>query len=168
MHAMAVQSFVPMLESLSEILEKGQASEKGIYLVDARLAPDMYTLAQQVRLACDHAKDGSARLAGLVAPHFADDETNIGALRGRIAGTIGYLKGLDPSSFEDAEDRDSSIALPGGKMIAMDGLQFLRGWALPHFYFHLVTAYGILRHNGVAIGKRDYMSYIGAFIRDAA
>jgi hypothetical protein len=168
MHAMAVESFVPMLESLSVVLEKGEASEKGIYLVDARLAPDMYTLAQQVRLACDHAKDGAARLVGRVAPRFADDEKNIEALRGRIARTVDYLKGLNPSSFKEAEDRDSSIALPGGKVIAMDGLQFLRGWALPHFYFHLVTAYGILRHNGVAIGKRDYMSYIGAFIRDAA
>ncbi|HTR85994.1 MAG TPA: DUF1993 domain-containing protein [Reyranella sp.] len=168
MHAMAIESFVPMLESLSEILGKGREGESGIYLVDARLAPDMYTLAQQVRLACDHAKDGAARLAGLLAPRFADDEKSLEALQGRIAQTVGYLKGLAPSAFAGAEDRDSSIALGGGKIIAMDGLQFLRLWALPHFYFHVVTAYGILRHNGVAIGKRDYMSYIGAFIRDAA
>lgn len=169
MHATAVDSFVPMLESLSQILDKSDAHAKAakLDLVNARLAPDMYTLAQQVRLACDNASNGAARLCGQSAPARADDEKTIADLKARIAKTVAYLRSLPAEAFEGAEDRDCNIPIPNDPklVIAMNGVQFLRCWALPHFYFHVVTAYDILRHNGVVIGKRDYLSQVGAFIR---
>jgi uncharacterized protein len=167
MHTMAVDSFVPMLQSLSAVLDRGaaHASDKTLDLVNARLAPDMYTLAQQVQLACDQANDGVSRLTGKEPPRFENNEKTIDDLKIRIARTVGYLKTADAGAFEGAEDRDCSIPIPNNMVIAMDGLQFLRAWALPHFYFHVVTAYDILRHSGVVIGKQDYLSQVGSFIR---
>jgi hypothetical protein len=169
MHTMAVESFVPMLESLSAILDKGEplAKAKKLALVGARLAPDMFTLAQQVQLACDNACNGAARLSGQKPVEFENDETTIAALKTRIAKAVSYLKALPAASFDGAEERDCTIPIPNDLklVIAMNGLQFLRAWALPHFYFHVVTAYDILRHNGVVIGKRDYLSQVGAFMR---
>ncbi len=168
MHTMAVDTFVPMLESLSQILDKGEAHAKAnkLDLVNAKLAPDMYTLARQVQLACDHASNGTARLAGQEASARADDEKTVADLKARIAKTIAFVRALPVSAFEGAEERDCIIAIPNtAKMvIAMNGLQFLRAWALPHFYFHLVTAYDILRHNGVEIGKRDFLAHVGPYI----
>jgi hypothetical protein len=167
MHTMAVDSFVPMLESLSAILDKGAAHAKDSKtdLLNARLAPDMYTLAQQVQLACDHAKDGVSRLMGKEAPRFENPEKTIDDLKARIARTVDFLKSAEPAAFEGAEDRDCSIPIPNEMVIAMNGLQYLRAWALPHFYFHVVTAHDILRHNGAGIGKQDYLSQVGPFIR---
>ncbi len=172
MHTMSVDTFVPMLESLSLILDKGAAHAKAakLDLVNARLAPDMYTLAQQVQLACDNACNGAARLCAQEPAEFADDETIIADLKVRIAKSVAYLKGLPASAFAGAEERDCSLPIPNDDklMIVMNGLQFLRAWALPHFYFHVVTAYDILRHNGVVIGKRDYLSQVGQFVRPRA
>jgi hypothetical protein len=172
MHTMSVDSFVPMLESLAAILDKGAARAKSakLDLVNARLAPDMYTLAQQVQIACSNARDGAGRLAGQKPPRFKDDEKSLAELKALIAKTVAYLKGLPATAFEGAEERDCSIPMPNNPDMAfqMNGLQFLRAWALPHFYFHLVTAYDILRHNGVEIGKQDYLSQAGAFIRPTA
>jgi uncharacterized protein len=167
MYAMAVDSFVPMLESLSKILDKGAAyaADKKLDPSNARLAPDMYTLVQQVQIACDAAKGGVARLMGKEPPRFEDDEKTFGDLKARIAKTIDYVKTADAAAFKDAEERNCAIPLPGDMECAMNGLQFLRGWALPNFYFHVVTAYDILRNNGVAIGKADYLSQVGPFIR---
>jgi len=125
----------------------------------------MYTLAQQVRLACDHARTGTARLLGRDPAKPLDDDETIDGLQARIAGTVDWLKKVSPEGFDGAEERDCSMPLPGGKRIEMNGQQFLVAWALPHFYFHLVTAYDILRHEGVPIGKQDYLSQVGAFIR---
>jgi hypothetical protein len=170
MHTMAVDSFMPMLESLSAILEKGTASTKttGLDLMNARLAPDMFTLAQQVQLACDHAKDSVSRLTGREPSPVENHEMSLEDLRDRIAKTVEYLKLVEVEAFEGAEDRDCSIPLPNNKVITMNGFQFLRAWALPHFYFHVVTAYDILRHNQVVIGKQDYLSQVGGFIRSLA
>lgn len=171
MHTMAVDSFVPMLESLSALLGKGEAHAKdqGLDLVNARLAPDMFTLTRQVQTACDQAKNGVARLIGKEPPRFEDNETTIAALQARIAKTVDYLRSIEPAAFEASEERDCTIPVPGRDIvIAMDGLQFLRAWALPHFYFHVVTAYDILRHNGVVIGKQNYLGpSVGAFVRPA-
>ena len=95
------------------------------------------------------------------------DEKTIVDLKARIAKTVAYLRSLPAAAFEGAEDRDCTIPIPNDPklVIAMNGLQFLRCWALPHFYFHVVTAYDILRHNGVVIGKQDYLSQVGAFVR---
>ena len=169
-HTMSVDSFVPMLESLSAILDKGGAYSKttGLDLLNARLAPDMFTLAQQVRLACDHARDGVSRLMGRnPSPVVENREKSLNDLRNRIAEAVAYLERSEPAAFDGAEDRDCSIPLPNNRVISMDGLQFLRAWTLPHFYFHVVTAYDILRHNQVAIGKQDYLSQVGGFIRSS-
>lgn len=167
LHAIAADSFVPMLQSLSQILDKVApfAKERNLDLVSARLAPDMYTLAQQVQQACHYTQDGMARLAGRPAVAMPDAATTIPALREQIARTVDYVRAVPASAFEGAERRDCSIAGPNDMVIEMDGPRFLKAWSLPHFYFHVVTAYDILRHAGLAIGKRDYLSQIGAFLR---
>jgi len=172
MHTMSVDTFVPMLEALSLILDKGEAHAKThkLDLVNARLAPDMFTLAQQVQLACDNACEGAARLAAQAPAEFANDQVTIADLKARIAKAVAYLKSLPASAFNGAEERDCTIPIPNDAklVIAMNGLQFLRAWALPHFYFHVVTAYDILRHEGVVIGKRDYLFQVGQFVRPRA
>jgi hypothetical protein len=169
MHVMSVGSFVPMLESLSAVLDKGalHAKTNDINLVDARLAPDMFALAKQVQLACDNACNGAARLAAQEPPAFGNDETTFADLKTRIARAVAYLRQLPSASFDGAEDRDCTFPMPNNPKLAfaMNGLDFLRAWALPHFYFHVVTAYDILRHNGAPIGKQDYLSQVGAFVR---
>ena len=134
-------------------------------LVNARLAPDMFPLVRQVQIACDHAKNSTARLIGQEPPVFEDNEQTLDELKARIARTIDYLRSARETAFEGAEDRDIKIPLPNNLALEMNGLQFLRDWALPHFYFHVVTAYDILRHNGVEIGKRDYLSHVAGHIR---
>ncbi len=171
LYTMAVETFVPMLRSLSNILDKGaeHASAKKLdsgVLVKARLAPDMFTLAQQVQGACHHAMDSTARLIGQEPPRFEDNEQTLDELKARIASTIDYLQKAPAGGFEGAENRDITIPVPANNIVfEMNGVQFLRDWALPHFYFHVVTAYDILRHNGVDIGKRDYLSHVGSYIR---
>ncbi|MGO9451540.1 MAG: DUF1993 family protein [Candidatus Binataceae bacterium] len=169
-HAIAIDTFVPMLGALSSILDKGaqHASAKkfdSAVLVNARLAPDMFPLVKQVQLACDHAKNVTARLIGQEPPPFEDNEQTLDELKARIARTIGYLQSVPVAAFEGAEDRDIKLPLLNNLVLEMKGFQFLRDWALPHFYFHIVTAYDILRHNGVDIGKRDYLSHVGSAIR---
>ena len=171
MHEMATGTFARMLRSLSGVLDNGAAFAKArnldpAVLVTARLAPDMYPLAKQVQIACDHAKDSTARLADQEAPKFADSEETLDQLKARIAKTLEYVERVPASAFEGAEDRQIKIPIPNANAtFEMNGLQFLRDWILPHFYFHVVTAYDILRHNGVEIGKREYMSHVGAYIR---
>lgn len=170
-HSTTVETFVPMLQSLSNLLDKGSehasaSKSDSTALVNARLAPDMYTLAQQVQLACDAAKDATARLTGQEPPHFDDNEQTLDELKTRIGKTIDYVQSARATAFEGAEDREITIPIPENNLeFGMNGLQFLRDWALPHFYFHVVTAYDILRHKGVDIGKRDYMSHVGGYIR---
>ena len=167
MYGMSVGSFVPVLESLSGILGKGAAHgrEKNLDLVNARLAPDMFTLKQQVQIACEHAKSCVLRLTGQAVPVFGFTEAGMEDLQAGIAAAITFLKSVDAAAFEGAEAREVSIELPGDMVIAMDGLQLLQAWALPNFYFHVVTAYGILRHHGVNIGKKDYLSQVAPLIR---
>jgi hypothetical protein len=170
---LATETFVPMLQSLSNYLDKAaqHATAKKLnpaVLLNARLAPDMYTLAQQVHLACDHAKNSTARLIGHEAPRMEDNEQTLDDLKARITKTIHYVQGVQAAAFKGAEDREIRIPMPGNSgAFEMNGLQFLRDWALPHFYFHVVTAYDILRHNGVELGKRDYMSHVARYIRPA-
>jgi hypothetical protein len=102
---------------------------------------------------------------GREPPKFADDEQTLDELKGRIAKTIDYLEQADRGALQGAEDRLITIPLPKDLVLEMKGLEFLRDWVLPHFYFHVVTAYDILRHNGVDIGKLDYLSHVGSAIR---
>ena len=170
-YGIATKTFVPMLRSLSNLIDKGAEHARANKsdpdaLVTARLAPDMYTLAQQVQLACHQAVDATARLSGKDVAQLENNEKTLEELKVRIAKTINYVESVRPDAFEGAEDRKITIPIPENNMeFEMNGLQFLRDWALPHFYFHVVTAYDILRHNGVDIGKRDYLSHVGGYIR---
>jgi hypothetical protein len=166
---MSTGTFVPMLQSLSQILDKAvrQASDKKIDLAalpSAQLAPDMYPLTKQVQIACDHAKNATARLTGQEPPRFEDDEQTLDDLKGRIVKTIEYVQSAPPAAFEGAEDHPILFPLIENLVFDSNGFEYLRDWALPHFYFHVVTAYDILRHNGVEIGKRDYLSHTGVHI----
>jgi hypothetical protein len=170
-YEVATQTFVPMLRSLSHVLDKGaeharaNKSDPGA-LVNARLAPDMYTLAKQVQLACHQARDATARLSGQQAAQLENSQKTLEELKAHIAGTIDYVEKVPADAFEGAEGRKITILIPENNMeFEMNGLQFLRDWALPHFYFHVVTAYDILRNNGVEVGKRDYMNQVGSYIR---
>ena len=172
-YAIASGTFSPMLGSLSNVLQKG--AEHAIIqgwqadrLPQSRLAPDMFTLAQQVRLACLHAKDNVGRLTGLAAPQFEDTETTVEDLTTRILRTTEFLDGVAEAAFEGADARRVTLPLQAGMVLEATGVQFLRDWALPHFYFHVVTAYDILRNNGVEIGKQDYLAHVGPLIRQSA
>jgi len=160
-HALSVEVFASTLGNLSAILEKGLAHatarkfDPGI-LVSSRLAPDMFPLSRQVQIAGDIAKNSVARLAGLEPPRFEDNEKTIEELRARLARTIDYLKGVPAKALEGSEDRD--IKVPAGeRTLEFKGLAFLQRWAIPNVFFHVTTAYNILRHNGVDIGKRDFL-----------
>ena len=125
-------------------------------LIGARLAPDMYTLAGQVQCASDAAKLCAARLAGVERPSFADTEASFPELRERIARTVAFLEGLDPAAIEAGAARTVALRL-GGAERQVTGSEYLLQVALPNFFFHLTTAYGILRHNGVVLRKADYL-----------
>jgi uncharacterized protein len=160
-HALSIDLFTQALGNLSAILEKGaQHAAARKYdpnvLVVSRLAPDMLPLSRQVQIACDLAKNSAARLAGQEPPRFEDNEKTIEELRSRIARTIDYLKSMSATAFEGAEERD--IKVPAGeRTLEFKGLAFLQRWAIPNVFFHVTTAYNILRHNGVEIGKRDFL-----------
>jgi hypothetical protein len=162
MYSMSVETFLPMLGTLSTLLDKADkyAVEKKFepaVLVNARLAPDMLPLSRQIQIACDLAKNGCSRLAGLEPPRFEDNESTLKELRTRIARTIDHLKTIPASAIDGSEDRDIKIPLRD-RPLEMKGLAFLRSWALPNFYFHVVMTYAILRHNGLDIGKRDFLA----------
>jgi uncharacterized protein len=162
MHALSVDVFANALTNLSWFLEKAtsNATQRKIdpaVLLAARLAPDMLPLTRQVQIACDLAKNSASRLAGKEPPRFEDTETTVAELRTRIARTIDYLKSLPASALEGAETRD--IKVPAGdRTLEFKGLDFLQRWAIPNVYFHVTTAYNILRHNGVDLGKRDFIN----------
>jgi uncharacterized protein len=162
--AASIDIFAHALGSLSAILDKGVAHaaarkfDPGV-LVGSRLAPDMLPLSKQVQIACDVAKNSIARLAGVEPPRFEDNEKTMEELRTRIAKTVDYLKSVAPGSLENSEDRD--IKVPAGeRTLEFKGLAFVQRWAIPNVFFHVTTAYNILRHNGVDIGKRDFLGSI--------
>lgn len=159
--AMSVDIFVTALSNLSAILEKGAASaaarkfDSGV-LAAARLAPDMLPLARQVQIACDLAKNSVARLAGREPPRFEDTEKTFDELRQRIARTLDFIRSVPAGELEGSEER--AIKVPAGeRTLEFKGLAFLQRWALPNLFFHVTTAYNILRHNGVDLGKRDFL-----------
>ena len=161
MHAMTVGQFVPMLRNLGKILEKaeGYAAAKKVeagVIEGLRLAPDMLSFARQVQLASDFAKNSTARLAGIEAPKFEDNEKTLEELKARVAKTIDWLGTVQASQLEGAESRHIVIPLRT-RTLEMDGLPFLQKWALPNFYFHVTTAYALLRHVGVEVGKQDFL-----------
>jgi hypothetical protein len=161
-HAMSVDLLGNMLANLSHILDKGLASATArkiepAVLLNARLAPDMLPLTKQVQIACDMSKFGVARLGGVDAPKFEDTEQTFDELRARIARTIDFVKGVPASSLEGSEDRDIKVSLRD-RTLKFKGLEYLTRWVIPNAYFHVTTAYAILRHNGVEVGKTDFLN----------
>jgi hypothetical protein len=161
MHEIAVPSFTKHLEALDAILDKAAAyaEAKKIdpeVLLASRLYPDMYPLKKQVQSACDFAKLSVARLAGITPPVHDDSEKTIADLKGRIAETIAIISGAKADAMDAAADREITIKA-GPRELKFSGRDYLLQFALPNFYFHCATAYGILRHNGLEIGKRDFM-----------
>ena len=150
-----------MLNNLPAILAKAEAHAEArkidpAVLLSSRLFPDMFPLTLQVQIACDIAKGAVARLAGMEMPKHEDSEQTFAELKARIATTIDFVQSLQPTQIDGSEDREIVLKY-GPEEIHFIGIQFLLGFALPNFYFHVVTAYDILRHNGVEIGKRDYL-----------
>jgi hypothetical protein len=163
-HALSAEVFSGTLRNLAAILEKGAAyaAAKNFdpnVLAASRLAPDMLPLTKQIQIACDMAKNSVARLAGQEAPRFDDNEKTIEELRARVARTLEYLHSVPAAALDNSEDRDIRIPTRDATL-EFKGLPFLQRWALPNFFFHVTTAYNILRHNGVDIGKKDYLGSI--------
>ena len=153
------------LNALSGVLDKAQAlaTAKKIdpsVLLNYRLAPDMFGLTRQVQVACDLAKNGGARLAGVEPPRYEDNETTIDQLKARIAKTIAFVKTLDTKKIDASADREITFPLGPNNKGHMKGADFLNHFVLPNFYFHLTTAYDILRHCGLEVGKRDFLGAI--------
>lgn len=161
MYQASVPCFVRTLGNLSAILDKAQAHVDAKKLDPAaltayRLFPDMFPMTRQVQIACDGAKGGVARLAGLEIPVHEDSEKTLAELQARIAKTLAFVQSVTPAQIDGSEDKDIVIKR-GETETHYQGQQFLLGNVLPNFYFHVTTAYNILRHNGVEIGKRDYL-----------
>ncbi|MDM0023355.1 DUF1993 domain-containing protein [Variovorax saccharolyticus] len=157
----SVPVFVRGLGQLSHVLDKGlaHAQDAGIDpadLVNARLAPDMFTLAGQVQSASDASKLGTARIAGITAPSFPDTETTYAELQARVAKTIEFLNGVDRAGIDGAEAREVVMKVRGNEL-KFTAERYLLQFALPNFYFHLTTAYDVLRHSGVPLSKLDYL-----------
>lgn len=162
MYKISVPIFVQFLTSLSSVLDKAAAhcEAKKIEpsaLLGARLFPDMFPLSRQVRAATDHAVNASARLAGVDPPALATSEASFAELKERIGKAIDFVKGFKPVQIDGTEDKPIKITFPSGATREFTGQSLLLGNALPNFYFHCTTAYDIVRHNGVELGKRDFM-----------
>ena len=152
-----------MLGNLSHFLDKAQAHadakkfDAGV-LVQSRLAPDMLPLTRQILIACDAAKNGVSRLSGVEAPKFDDTESTLAELKERIGKTLAWLGTVPPDKLDGAEAREITFPVGRDKTRTMKGEDYLRYWMMPNFYFHVTTAYAILRHNGVELGKQDYLT----------
>jgi uncharacterized protein len=161
MHAMSHDVFKKALTQLLHVMEKGVANAKARnfdpnVFVTQRLAPDMLPFSKQIQLTSDFAKNSMARLAGIDPPKFEDNETTMDELVARVKKTLEYLGTVPVAALEGSETRDIKIPLRD-RTVEFKGLAFLQYWALPNFFFHHVTAYNVLRHNGVDIGKRDFL-----------
>jgi len=161
MYTASVPSFIRSLQNLIDILEKGAAyaAEKGIdqlALTSFRIYPDMLPFTRQIQIATDIAKGGAARLAGQEPPAYEDTETTFPELIARVNKTIDYLKGFSAAQIDGSEERPVTIKLRSGPL-EFTGLSYLQNFVLPNVYFHVTAAYLILRHNGVALGKADFL-----------
>jgi hypothetical protein len=161
MYQASVPRFIHMLGNLSALLDKAQAHVEARKLDETaltgfRLYPDMLPMARQVMIVTDTAKGLAARLAGVDIPVYEDTEKTLAELKARIAKTIAYLQTFKPAQIDGTEDKEIVIKR-GDKEARYTGQQFMLGHAVPNFYFHVTTTYAILRHNGVEIGKKDYL-----------
>jgi hypothetical protein len=162
MYDSSVPVFLHFLNSLSAILKKAEEhcaarNIDPVVMLGQRLTPDMFPLSRQVQIASDAAKGAGARLAGIAVPSFPDEEKTFEELQARISKTADFLKGLSKEQFAGAETRAISLKVAGREM-TFAGAAYLETWAKPNFFFHLTTAYAILRQGGVELGKRDYLA----------
>jgi hypothetical protein len=164
MYQASVPTFIHGFTNLSAILTKGEAHavakkiDPSVF-VGARLAPDMFPLSRQIQIATDVTKGGCARLAGIEIPSYADTETTFPELQARIAKTVDFLQSIKPMLIDGSEDRAISLKV-GGKEMNFKGQAYLLNFVIPNFYFHITTTYAILRHNGVDVGKADFLGSI--------
>lgn len=170
LYDMTVPAYINGLKSLSGQLERALAwgAENNVgelQLVAARLAPDMFPLASQVRFTCAQASQGLVRLGASGAPEFAEDAADFSGLQTQIAQTIAWLETVDRDPIDGDPERPVSFTLPNGMAFDMTAATYVRDWAQPQFYFHGVAAYAIMRHMGVPLGKVDYVSYMMAWLR---
>lgn len=161
-HDAVVPAYLQMLNSLTGLLTKAEAhcAAKKIdpsVLLGSRLFPDMLPLSKQVQLVSDFAAKGCARLTHSEVPSMPDTETSFAELKQRLAKTIDYVKSFKPEQFEGADAKDVTFPAGPDRSMTLKGQQFFTAVSLPNFYFHVTTAHGILRHNGVEIGKRDFL-----------
>jgi uncharacterized protein len=164
MYQASVPVFVQYLTALSALLDKASAlcAAKKIdplVITGARLAPDMFPLARQIQIACDFAKGATARLAGADVPAWEDNEKSIEDLKGRIKKTLDFVQSFKPAQIDGSEARDIQIKI-AGKPVTFKGQPYLLNFAMGHFFFHATTAYNVLRHNGVEIGKGDFIGHV--------
>jgi hypothetical protein len=164
MYQSSAQVFTHHLKNLSAILKVAAANAKtrGIdpaVILSGRLAPDMFPLTRQVQMMSDNAKGCCARLAGVQPPVFADTEASFAELEARIKRTLDFIRSLKPHQFAGSESRAIVMKMPIGTL-SFNGADYLNGWALPNFYFHYTTAYSILRHNGVPLGKMNFLGQV--------
>jgi hypothetical protein len=161
MYQASAPRFANTLKNLSTILDKAQSHVDAkkldaAALTSYRLYPDMFPMVRQVQAACDTAKGAVARLAGVEVPKHEDTEQTFADLKARIAKTIAFIQSVQPAQVDGSEDKEVVLKMRSGD-VKFKGMQYLLGHALPNFYFHVTTAYNILRHNGVEVGKRDYI-----------
>jgi hypothetical protein len=163
MYSASVPVFQHMLRNLSHLLDKAVANAEArkfdpSVLVNFRLAPDMLPFTKQIQIACDAAKLAVSRIAGIDAPKFEDTETTFADLKARIQKTLDFLATVPAAKLEGTENKEVTIPVGRDKTRTMTGEAYLTTWALPNFFFHVTTAYAILRHNGVDLGKSDYLA----------
>ena len=161
MYAQSVPFLIRNLEATTKFLKKAESAfdarkiDKAVVL-QTRIFPDMFPLLRQVLLVSDFCKGSGARLAGVAVPSYTDDEKTFEDLYARLAKTVDFLKSLDAKAFEGADKRNITMKVQGNDM-TMDGIAYFNGMALPNIYFHMTTAYNILRSIGVELGKGDFM-----------
>jgi hypothetical protein len=161
MHQASVPVIVRALNNLSAILQKGAAHAEAkkfdpSVLLNSRLAPDMFPLVRQVQIATDNAKGCAARLAGVEIPKYEDTEATFDDLQARIRKTLDFVQSVSAAQFEGSDTREVVLKVRGND-VTFKGVDYLQSFALPNIYFHSVTAYAILRHNGVEVGKMDFL-----------
>jgi len=157
----SVPMFVRSLTNMRNWLDKAAQEKSEAELMEARLAPDMRPLPAQYQMASDSAKNALARLTGTEAPSMPDTEASFTELRDRCDRTIAYLQSFDPGSLAGNDDREVVLKFPNGTGYRFHGAQYLTSFALPNFFFHVTTAYAILRNAGVALGKPDFLQHLG-------
>jgi hypothetical protein len=161
MYQASIPTFIRSLDNLAAILAKAAAyaETKAIdpsVLINARLAPDMFPLSRQIQIATDGVKGCAARLAGIEVPSYPDTETTFPELQARIAKTMAFLKSVTAAQIDGSEERTINLKV-GGRDLSFQGQTYLLNFVIPNLYFHVTTAYGILRHNGLDIGKKDFL-----------